>query len=106
MRWYSTDEICAILSRFDVLYIIGDSMVRHLTQAINILLREDLVSGARATWRTDRNGPGDLDCRCHTAIDHKECQLKGYAAIGTGMVMQHDPQSFKCKSNFAKVTCK
>lgn len=106
MRWYDTSEICSILSKLDVIYMIGDSMTRHLAQALNIFLREDLVEGARATWRNkDGDGPKGLNCRCHTAIDHKSCMLEGYAAIGTEEVMRHAPETFKCKQDFAKVVC-
>lgn len=50
MRWFTTDEICEILGRFDKVVLIGDSMLRHIIGSINILIRRDLGYGAVTDW--------------------------------------------------------
>ena len=50
MRWFSTEEICEILSRFEKVIIVGDSMMRHLIGSINVLIRKDLGYGAVTDW--------------------------------------------------------
>lgn len=50
MRWFTTDEVCDILSRFHKVIFVGDSMMRHVIGAINVLLREDLGYGAVTNW--------------------------------------------------------
>jgi len=50
MRWFSTQEICEILGRFEKVIIIGDSMMRHVIGSINVLIRKDLGYGAVTDW--------------------------------------------------------
>jgi hypothetical protein len=50
MRWFSTEEICEILGRFERIVLVGDSMLRHVTGSINILVRKDLGYGAVTDW--------------------------------------------------------
>ena len=50
MRWFSTDEICEILSRFEKVVVVGDSMMRHVIGSINVLIRKDLGYGAVTDW--------------------------------------------------------
>lgn len=50
MRWFSTEEICQIFGRFEKVIVIGDSMMRHVVGAINVLLRKDLGYGAVTDW--------------------------------------------------------
>lgn len=50
MRWFSTEEVCEILSRFEKVIIVGDSMMRHVIGSINVLLRKDLGYGAVTDW--------------------------------------------------------
>ena len=50
MRWFSTEEICEILSRFEKVVFIGDSMMRHVIGSINVLIRKDLGYGAVTGW--------------------------------------------------------
>lgn len=53
MRWFTTDEICDILSRFEKVIVVGDSMMRHVVGALNVLLRQDLGYGAVTNWNFD-----------------------------------------------------
>lgn len=50
MRWFSTEEICEILGRFEKVIILGDSMMRHVIGSINVLVRKDLGYGAVTDW--------------------------------------------------------
>lgn len=50
MRWFTSEEICEILGRFEKVVIVGDSMLRHVTGSINILLRKDIGYGAVTDW--------------------------------------------------------
>lgn len=50
MRWFTTEEICEILSRFEKVVIVGDSMMRHVMGSINVLIRKDLGYGAVTDW--------------------------------------------------------
>lgn len=50
MRWFSTEEICEIFGRFEKVIVVGDSMMRHVVGAMNVLLRKDLGYGAVTNW--------------------------------------------------------
>lgn len=50
MRWFTSEEVCEILGRFDRVLIIGDSMLRHMIGSINILVRKDIGYGAVTDW--------------------------------------------------------
>ena len=50
MRWFTTAEVCEILGRFEKIIVVGDSMMRHVVGALNVLLREDLGYGAVTDW--------------------------------------------------------
>lgn len=102
MRWFSADEICDILSRFDQINIIGDSMMRNLAVAIHVFLRRDLIQGPRATWWRDPDG---LDCRCEGAFSTGRCLFT--SAWSSTLVWEKDPESMGCAmGNTASVECK
>jgi hypothetical protein len=50
MRWFTTEEVCEIFSRFEKIIVVGDSMMRHVVGALNVLLRKDLGYGAVTGW--------------------------------------------------------
>lgn len=50
MRWYATEEVCDILGRFEKVFVVGDSMMRHAVGAMNVFLRQDLGYGAVTGW--------------------------------------------------------
>jgi hypothetical protein len=50
MRWFTTEEVCEIFSRFDKVILVGGSMMRHVGGALNVLLRKNLGYGAVADW--------------------------------------------------------
>ncbi|MCJ1459296.1 hypothetical protein MMC28_009673 [Mycoblastus sanguinarius] len=73
MRWFSTEEICETLSRFEKVIILGDSMMRHVIGSINVLVRKDLGYGA---------------------FNVKACSIQGI--FKTSDVVKNDPDSVAC----------
>jgi len=99
MQWFSNEEICSIMNRFDHIYIVGDSMMRHTAQAFQVLLRADLVNGGRATWKTDAADR----CTCRTVFNDPGCVWS--AALDTQAVIAGDPTSIRCKKAPGIVSC-
>lgn len=55
MQWFSTLEVCQILGRYSQVILVGDSMLRHVIGALNVLIREDLGYGGVTDWNFDEN---------------------------------------------------
>lgn len=53
MRWFSSWEACDILGRYSQVILVGDSMLRHIIGALNILIREDMGYGGVTNWNFD-----------------------------------------------------
>lgn len=68
--------------------------MRHLSHGLLTFLREDLVDGARATWR-ERN-PEQTDCSCRIPYDNPNCWRDGLVVTDTQSVWHRDPESIKC----------
>ena len=45
-RWYTSHDVCNVMGRYSQLYVVGDSLMRHLHHGLFMLLRNDLQSGA------------------------------------------------------------
>ncbi|KAJ9649361.1 hypothetical protein H2199_000136 [Coniosporium tulheliwenetii] len=71
-RWYTTEEICMTLDRFDGVVFIGDDMLHHIYAAFNILLREDLALGGLEHWRM--SGEELRSCRCDNQFIRAGCK--------------------------------
>ncbi|KAL9083792.1 MAG: hypothetical protein Q9159_005580 [Coniocarpon cinnabarinum] len=99
MQWFTIDEVCDILSRYDHIYLIGDDMLRHLGQALHVFMRGDLWDGGRATWR---EGTDDNDCHCHNVFDKPACIW--WSAVNTVPLLQNAPMSVQCKQRPALVS--
>ena len=50
MHWFTAQQICVIMGRFEKVIFVGDSMMRHVVGALNVLLRENLGYGAVTDW--------------------------------------------------------
>ena len=50
MRWFTTEEVCEIFGRFQKVFVLGDSMMRHVLGSLNVLVRKDLGYGAVTDW--------------------------------------------------------
>ncbi|KAG8530986.1 uncharacterized protein KY384_004343 [Bacidia gigantensis] len=70
-RWYTTPEICMILERFDGVVFIGDDMLQSIYAAFNILLRQDLATGAMKQWELEDEEKNA--CRCDNQIIRPQC---------------------------------
>ena len=92
MRWYTTEEICEIFGRFEKVIVVGDSMMRHIVGALNVLLRKDLGYGAVTGWNF--NEQEMEECFCNSQFDVKTCSVQG--VFTTDSVRQHDPNSLAC----------
>lgn len=95
MRWYTTDEVCDILGRFERVIVMGDSMMRHMFAALNVMTRKDLGYGAVSSW-----GFSDEDfeaCFCIKQVDVKNCSMQTVGS--TADVKEWDSKSFKCKND-------
>ncbi|KAL9609447.1 MAG: hypothetical protein Q9167_005776, partial [Letrouitia subvulpina] len=100
MRWFSTEEICEILSRFEKVVIVGDSMMRHVVGSINVLIRKDLGYGAVTDWNFS---PEERqDCFCNYQFNVKACSVQGI--FRTADVIKNDPESVACPVDKVDVT--
>ncbi|EXJ59070.1 hypothetical protein A1O7_06501 [Cladophialophora yegresii CBS 114405] len=92
MRWFTTEEVCEIFSRFEKIVVVGDSMMRHVVGALNVLLRKDLGYGAVTNWNFDEE---ELRaCFCNHQMDVKSCSVQGI--FSTSSVLENDPTSLAC----------
>ena len=73
-RWYSVTEICMILERFDSIVFVGDYSLQAIYNGFNILLRQDLTSGAMRTWDMDKDT--QHQCRCDNQFIVQSCVEK------------------------------
>ncbi|KAL8772063.1 MAG: hypothetical protein Q9209_002729 [Squamulea sp. 1 TL-2023] len=95
MRWFSTEEICEILGRFEKVIILGDSMMRHVIGSLNVLIRKNLGYGAVTDWNFS---PEERqDCFCNYQFNVKACSVQGI--FKTGDVVKNDPESLACPAN-------
>lgn len=77
MRWYSTADICSVLRRFGRIFFIGDSLTRHIVQALYIHLRQDVAFGGLPEWRLnlslDTRTETIEDCKCGMQVEISGC---------------------------------
>ena len=101
MRWFTTVEVCSILSRFSHVWIIGDSLMRHMTSALHLFLRQDLIDGARTSWKDD---PQEFGCDCDRPFNSGGCLFN--EAWSTSEIMKYEPDSIKCmEPEIAAIEC-
>ena len=101
MRWYTTSELCRILSKFDQINVIGDSMERYLAVSMHILLRMDLDNGGRTGWIEDPEG---VDCHCFAGFSTGKCMF--HSAFSSTVVWAYDPDSMACpRAESALIEC-
>lgn len=85
-RWYSTQEICMILERFDGVVFIGDEPLQHVYAALNMLIRENIASGSLKQWEMKENEKAR--CRCDDQLIKAECSK--YIVMDDQSVREHD----------------
>ncbi|RMZ92071.1 hypothetical protein DV736_g722, partial [Chaetothyriales sp. CBS 134916] len=126
MRWFASDEACAVLSRFERVIVVGDSMMRHLVGALNVLLRKDLGYGAVTNWNFNDQelfvfplplSPAFLlsnrppvsniglatshSCFCNAQLSVKSCSMQGI--FSTASVLANDPSSLACPAHLPPI---
>ncbi|KAI0913502.1 hypothetical protein F4823DRAFT_630777 [Ustulina deusta] len=92
MQWYTTEQVCEILGRFSQVILVGDSMLRHVIGALNIIVRENLGYGGVTDWNFDARERER--CFCNDQFDVTECSVQGI--YKTQDVLRHDPWSLAC----------
>lgn len=93
--------MCDILSRFDAIWIVGDSFMRQITLAFMPFLRGDLVNGARRTWGDQPTA--DTSCACGDILENHDCFP--YSLWNTEEVWENQPESMVCRRNTAHIQC-
>lgn len=76
MRWYDTPEACAVLDKFSHVFIIGDSLQRHLTNALYAVLRQDMGYGGITDWdfQPEQTYADDEENGIHRMTELEECK--------------------------------
>ncbi|KAI1779263.1 hypothetical protein F4818DRAFT_438048 [Hypoxylon cercidicola] len=92
MQWFSTWEVCEILGRYSQVILVGDSMLRHVIGALNVLIREDLGYGGVTDWNFSEEEK--RKCFCNKQFDVRDCSIQ--CIFSTADVIQHDPLSLMC----------
>ncbi|KAI0395158.1 hypothetical protein F5Y17DRAFT_474859 [Xylariaceae sp. FL0594] len=77
---------------FEPVVIVGDSMLRHVIGALNIIIREDLGYGGVTDWNFNDNER--KACFCNDQFDVKDCSVQGI--FKTKDVLDNDPKSLAC----------
>ena len=62
--WMSNEEICSVLDQYSIVFWSGDSLMRHMTQALYILLRQDLQYGGYPTVPVAGEPVSHKSCSC------------------------------------------
>ncbi|KAG9235547.1 hypothetical protein BJ875DRAFT_267577 [Amylocarpus encephaloides] len=94
MRWFTTEEICEILGRFERVVLVGDSMLRQVTGSINFFIRRDLGYGAVADWIFSAQERKQYSC--NEQFDAQACSVQ--AIYKTADVVANDPASPSCSN--------
>lgn len=64
IKWLSHEEICNIFSRYKSIEFIGDSMTRHMTQGLGMILSGDYEHGAYSPYLLQLQQDEIDNCRC------------------------------------------
>lgn len=70
-RWYTTAQVCEVLQKFDGIAFVGDDTMANAYAGFNLLLRENLASGALKEW--DMSPEQRETCRCDSQLTSKSC---------------------------------
>ena len=94
-----------ILERFDAIVFIGDTPLKHIYAAFNMLLRENMVIGGLKQW--ELNEKDRAACRCDNQLIETECSM--HVSTDSQLVSTHghsngDGRSFYCGSEYFSVS--
>ncbi len=83
-RWFTSDQLCRVLSSFASLQWEGDSLVRHTVQALLMLLTDDVQYGGFP--RGSASAAMLQLCRCDGAFSEaKSCRIENTFGFGLAM---------------------
>ncbi|KAK9472906.1 uncharacterized protein V1510DRAFT_120992 [Dipodascopsis tothii] len=92
MRWYTTQEACSIVEKFDRISIIGDSMMRQMLGALYVILRKNMGYGGVTDWNF--SDEEKRDCFCNAQNNVKSCSVQ--TIYNSKDIYKWDPESFAC----------
>jgi hypothetical protein len=104
LKWYSAREACALVASAGSLLIVGDSLQRHLAQALMSVLSGNLVHGAALAHKLPPDAPHLLSlCACDRMYDdHAEHggdrRCRDASAANLGSEGAPGPQTLVCPS--------
>jgi hypothetical protein len=102
LKWYTSREACALVASAGSLLIIGDSLQRHLAQALMSVLSGNLVHGAALPHKLPGDAPHLLGlCACDKMYDdHAEHggdrRCRDASAANLGSEGAPGPQTLVC----------
>lgn len=76
IEWLGENEICATLSKFSRVYLLGDSLTRHTAQTLFMLLSEDYQYGGFPRTKVDQQSPL-RNCGCDGQYSESQ-DCRGY----------------------------
>lgn len=96
-RWYKAEEICDVLASYSSIFLLGDSLTRHLAQGLMVLLTSNLKHGAFPPL----SAPIIYrDCKCDGQYsEHGDCRSYSHDMISNmdlpqrfGLCQAHEQQ--------------
>jgi hypothetical protein len=102
VRWYSSSEACDLLARAGNLVIQGDSLARHLTQALVTILVGDYAGATNL--RQDKRNKGYHACLCLEAYNdgHLASFPGSFRSVKNKYCREHSIASFPFRSRKGK----
>ena len=73
-KWFSSEEACKILKRFEQVVFVGDESLHAIFAGLQILLRKDLTTGALNEWNMTVDEV--KACHCGDQFLRPECTAK------------------------------
>lgn len=74
-HYYSANETCDVLSRFNTVILLGDSFFRHLTQSLLTMATGDPKQGALYYWKYNDTDPDFDRCIYDGQFETRGCHL-------------------------------
>ncbi|KAK9468806.1 hypothetical protein V1512DRAFT_257936 [Lipomyces arxii] len=97
MWWYSTEELCSVLSKFRGIYFVGDTILSDVYGALMVLLREDPMFGAIKQW--NYRASENAQCSCDQAFLNLHCGASRISNIN--QIRDYDPTLIRCQQLFS-----
>lgn len=96
-RWYTSQQACQILGKFSQIYLVGDSIMRHVHHAVFMVLRDDLQYGSLPLLLDDAS---EYEmCQCDGQFSEHVLCRSGIASMAT---ISDPRQAGMCSGSSAK----